>query len=139
MPASSSPQEIARQTENRMLLLKALRVLGIQQVQTRYGGKKGRCTHCLVSTTPLDKLLLLECPVPQYPGGDDKVPAPAPRELSLLDALKDFTLHWIGLESPDWTCDDGGAGVMSIEVTSGVFTLEHNAYFTENLCYRLKD
>lgn len=139
MSSELPKREVALQAENRLILLKALRVLGVQQIKIRYGGKLNRCTHCLLSTTPADKLsLLLTQMVLQYLSTEN-LTSVMPQHLSLHKALKDFVRHWLTLHHPHWTRDDGGSGVMTIDVHTRTFTLEHDVYLTENCCYRLKD
>lgn len=139
MPPSLLARETALLTANRRHLLQALQGSGLTQIQVRYGGRHGRCTHCLVSTTPSDALITLQnTPVTQHTLGS-ALGKEGTVTTSLLAALKEFSLHWVELQQRHWTRDDGGDGIMTIEVSSCRFTLEHNAHLTENFCYRLVD
>lgn len=139
MPSRRPEQEANLQTGNRLHLLQVLQDLGVDRIQVHYGGRHGRCTHCLVSTTPADALPAVHATlVTQHRFDHARVEERAIRP-SLLSALKDFALHWIELKHPRWMHDDGGSGVMTIDVITQQFTLEHDVYLTESFRYRLVD
>lgn len=138
MTSKLSLRETARQAENRLVLLSALQVLGIQQIKVRYGGKQDQCNYCHVSAHPPGKFSLLAGHrVMQYQGREGL--ASSPQEMPLLNALKSFALQWAELRHPHWTQQDGATGVLTIETASRELTLEHDVYLTENFYYRLKD
>lgn len=134
-------RDVALQVANRQHLLSALQKLGVQQVKVRYGGKKDRCTHCLVNSVPSDKLAdMHETKVIQVSTHTSLNKAGiTDATTTVQQALKDFTLHWVELQHLRWTHDEGSAGIMTVDVSSRQFTLEHDVYLTENFCYRLVD
>jgi hypothetical protein len=139
MPPSLFAQEVTLQAGNRLHLLQALQGLGVEQVHIRYGGKQGRCTHCLVSTTPTDALPALQTVVVVQHRLERVFGLEQSAKPPLLTALKEFALHWADLKHPHWPRGDGGAGVMTIDVASRQFKLAHDVYLTESFCYRLVD
>jgi hypothetical protein len=139
MSSRNPEQESALQTGNRLNLLQALQGLGAAQIQVRYGGREGQCTHCLVSTTPADALLTFQASVVTQHRIDHRRVEEQIARLSLMSALKEFALHWVKLEHPRWMLNEGGSGVMTIDPISRQFTLEHDVYLTESFRYRLID
>jgi hypothetical protein len=139
MPPPLPEREVSLQAANRHWLLQALQGLGITQVQVRYSGRHGRCIYCLVSTSPSDALAALRSTVVTQHCSESSVLTEQTERPPLLSALKDFALHWAELKHPRWTHDDGGAGVMTVDIATRQFTLEHNVFLTENFCYRLVD
>lgn len=139
MPPTLPEREAYLQAANRLHLLQALQSLGITQAQVRYSGRHGRCVYCLVSTSPSDALAALRSTFVTQHCSENFVLNERTERPPLLPALKEFALHWAELRQPRWTHDDGGSGVMTVDMATRQFTLEHNVFLTESFCYRLVD
>lgn len=57
------------------------------------------------------------------------------RLLSVNDALHDFALEWVDVYHSGWENNDGGFGIVTIQVAENRFELEHSEYYMETSSY----
>lgn len=55
--------------------------------------------------------------------------------VSIDDALRDFALTWVDAHHGGWENNEGGAGVIHINVADPRFELSHIEYYTESTGY----
>ena len=132
-----SPQGYEALSANRQRLLDALNAVAITEVTVRYvgGGDEGDVSEVIVqpesSLPQLNTQRLVYC----YARGEYREGACyyflEDKEVLLDDALRDFVFTWVDSHHSGWEINDGGSGVMTINVTLHTFTLAHTEYCME--------
>jgi hypothetical protein len=146
-----SPKSFEAVRANRQPLLTALAALGITELVVRYegGGDSGDVCELdvfpveLANTQILETLktqqLAYQCLAGEYRKTDAQEAEYhyflEEQQLSVHDALRDFTLTWVDAHHGGWENNDGGSGTVTISVTEGIFRLEHIEYYTESTGY----
>lgn len=54
------------------------------------------------------------------------------REVSLTEALDNFTCDWLDANGIDWYNNDGGAGTLEIDVSNENFKLNHTTFYSDS-------
>ena len=146
-----SPKSFEAVRANRQPLLTALTALGITELVVRYegGGDSGDVCELdvfpaeLANTQILETLktqqLAYQCLAGEYRKTDAQEAEYhyflEEQQLSVHDALRDFTLTWVDAHHGGWENNDGGSGTVTINVAEGIFRLEHIEYYTESTGY----
>jgi len=129
------------QTEHRDKLLNALEQLAITKAEISYTGGGDSGQVCEIETEPpFNKAALSQVHYtvlqPHYArdeqGGFYALKA---FELSLWDALESFALNAVSCKHRGWEINDGGDGVLTIDVTDRHIHLAHCEYYTEATHY----
>jgi hypothetical protein len=120
--------------QNLAELLRALRDLGVRQVEVAYAGSRGRYRQWTIALLPVETRARLRqtLVIHHRHAADAGQPAATFTEsISLSEALLRFTQHWTSLKFGYWQRGDGGRGVMRILVDEGALTLDHDAHLVE--------
>jgi hypothetical protein len=128
-------------TLNRDLLINTLQTLNITEVRANYqgGGDSGDVMDFDVIPESLSPLLHSEKLDYHSVRGEfvdghyqylsSNQPTP------LNEALTDFVLSWIGMHHCGWENNEGGQGVMIVDVLSNGFDLNHTEFYVESTQY----
>ena len=136
-----SPQCFEALSINRQRLLETLMAAQITEVIIHYVGGSDEGDVSEVTVKPesclaqLDTQRLVYC----YARGEYREGAChyflQDKEVSLDEALRDFVFTWIDTYHSGWEINEGGSGVMTINVAVDDFALEHTEYYTASNDY----
>ena len=128
---------------NRKPLLTALTSLQVSEVIIRYegGSDSGEVSdlcllpeNAVVSQQLTTEQIKYHCLAGEYREGEYHYHLEE-QLMSLDAALRDFALTWVDAHHGGWENNEGGAGVITINVAEPKFQLEHIEYYTESTGY----
>lgn len=142
---ANHPEPQQAHQRNRDALMQALAALGIQKALVTYSGSGDSGDTTEVETVPPEAKAKLQearltyaVAIPTYRLNQPITWAIEERDLSLREALEDFTLQWLEQHHGGWENNDGGAGTLTVDVPGNSFVLEHDAYYTESFRYEYR-
>ncbi len=134
-----SPKSLEAIYANRKPLLTALAALAVTEVIIRYdgGGDSGDVSEvCLLPENAQASQQLTTQQINYHSIAGEYIDGQYQYRLeaslvSIDDALRDFALTWVDAHHGGWENNEGGAGVITINVAEPNFQLEHIEYYTE--------
>ncbi|WP_298434990.1 DUF6878 family protein [Ottowia sp.] len=132
-------QPTTRMEQNKALLLETLKAAGAVHATVSYsgGGDEGSAESVEargVDGTPIDLSGSVSQFVEHSHYADGRwQSAVAEEERPLDDALLDFAMEAVDAHHGGWENNDGGAGEVIFDCTSGSVRLEHRDYYTESI------
>lgn len=131
-----SPQGFEALSTNRQRLLEVLIETQITEIIIHYvgGGDEGDISEVIVKPESCLPQLNTQRLVYCYARGEYREGAChyflEDKEVVLDEALRDFVFTWVDTYHGGWENNEGGSGVMTINVALDDFALEHTEYYT---------
>lgn len=126
---------------NRDALIEQLKALKISEVKINYNGCGDSGDVMEMEVTPAEVLPLLQTTMLQYRNvtqiyKDGEFHSEhLDEQMTLHDALSDFTIMWLYQHHAGWENNEGGEGTVVIRVADNCFELSHTEFYQESSQY----